>query len=185
LIYHELECNEMKRVLYSVLIASALTIAEAVHAGSPSVPAAKASAASFTSAEPAKTLDLDNPPPLPLKKGMSYGKARDRLIAQGWRPVRFPYCTWGVLNFFGDDQRRNYKEICKLGDPFYKDACHVCSHFPELSGCTGDGYCDVFFGRGVDKLNIMIMLGDFDNDGMRDSHVTDWGQVTTRPWPYK
>jgi hypothetical protein len=190
----------MKPALYPCILALVLVFTAKVAVAASPVPAASASApvpqasatllsvapaASSTSANPDKTLDLDFPPPLSLKKGMSYGKARDRLIAQGWRPAHFPYCTWGVLNFFGSDVQRNYKKICKSDDQFYKDACHVCSYFPELSDCTGDGYCDVFFGRGVDKLNIMIMLGDFDNDGMRDSHVTNWGQVTTRPWPYK
>jgi hypothetical protein len=197
LIYHELECNEMKCVLYSALIASVLTITGTIYASPPSAPASApktkalaaspsvAPVASSASAESGKTLDLDNPPPLPLKKWMPYGKARDRLIAQGWRPVRDPYCTWGVLNLFGDDVQRNYKQICKLGDPFYKDACHVCSHFPELNGCTGDGHCGLTFGYGSGWLSISIWIDDFDDYSMRSARIMDWGQTITRPWPYK
>jgi hypothetical protein len=149
----------MKRVLYFAFMALMLTLGTAVaQAGSPSVknPASEA---------------------LPLKEGMPYADARAIILKYGYRPFRDPQC---LVNTMGATQKEDEIE-CKK-DPNNR-MCRSCREVPELSICSGDGYCNMFFKRGNKLLKITVRsdYGDaiyWDNDYLVE--VTGWRFVRRR-----
>jgi hypothetical protein len=155
-------------------------------AASASAPTPKASAITPIPMPPARlgmtTVEsFDDPPPLPLKKGMPYGEARAKLLAQGWRPIHNPYCVMNILvGLFGEDDFNHYKGTCKPGNE--AEVCQTCSDFPEIRGCTGDSHCSVTFGYGAEWIDILIWPPNFRTDGIKEGFVSNWGSIVVAPY---
>ena len=168
----------MKFVLQSALLATAAMLAISAYAGTPAAPTAPASAIT-----PNEESSASVPEPSHLYEGMPYIEARTRLLAQGWHPVRSPQCLRDVWNMGGNIA--NYK-TCKPKDS--RSECHVCSRFPELRSCFGDGGCQSIFQRDHDFLYLEFDAGGIDINTIKDGAVTDWGDFITRSrrgWPPK
>ena len=86
-----------------------------------------------------------------LKKGMSYAELRNIVVASGWNPVVDLECKANVVG-------ADFKEICKSNPGL--ESCGICDHLPELSSCSGDAYCGMFFSNGSEKLHV-VTFGDF------------------------
>lgn len=105
---------------------------------------------------------------LDIKNGMPYAELRDAANRGGWKPVVEPACPRNVV---GDD----YKDVCR-DDPKL-EACHICTHLPELSSCSGDGYCGMYFSKEGTRLHV-VAYGDFsdwNNEGTASQFtVSGW-----------
>jgi hypothetical protein len=178
----------MKPALCPCLLALALVFTGRVALAAPTVPAA--SAASQTSAASANTTSAasgapaakpvkakSDLPKLPIKIGMEYGKARKRLLAQGWRPFRDPNC---LRNLSGDDKSKKeweqYWAIPK--NRYHNDDYTLCRRIPELSICSVDGYCNMYFKKNGKLLNV----GTYDSAAFWDNEVqvSGWRFVRQR-----
>lgn len=65
-----------------------------------------------------------------FKKGMPYGDLRRLALTNGWVPKAHPSCKQGVVG-------AAFEKICSSNPK----RCEVCELAPELSECSGDGYC--------------------------------------------
>ena len=166
----------MKKFLYSVLMVFGLTTALTVHASPPLAaasapdPEASAAAASVAPATPisapSTTKQATAVEELPLKIGMEYWKARKLLLAQGWWPVRDPNC---LLNTLGGESEKENEEYCSTRhkkkyeddeDDEDDDYCLLCRRLPELSTCSVDGACNMYFRK---KVRLIKSKGKFIN----------------------
>jgi hypothetical protein len=86
-----------------------------------------------------------------IKKGMSYADLRKLVVDSGWNPVVDSECKSNVVG-------ANFKKTCELDHDL--EACKICDHLPELSSCSGDAYCGMFFSNGSEKLHV-VTFGDF------------------------
>jgi hypothetical protein len=95
-----------------------------------------------------------------LRKGMAYADFRSAVLANGWKPVVDQDCKKNVVG-------ADFKATCD-SDPEL-DACRICDRLPELSSCSGDAYCGMYFSKGPQKLHA-VTFGDF----------TDWNVAGSR-----
>jgi hypothetical protein len=80
-----------------------------------------------------------------LTKGMAYAELRKLALRSGWEPVVDAECNSNVVG-------SNYPELCSTHPDL--DDCHVCEDLPELSSCSGDGYCGMSFKHGSKSLDV-------------------------------
>jgi hypothetical protein len=105
-----------------------------------------------------------------IKKGMPYADLRKLIVGSGWRPVVDSECKSNVV---GDD----FKETCE-SDPGL-ESCKICDRLPELSSCSGDAFCGMFFSNGSEKLHV-VTFGDFS-----DWNVTGVeSQLSVESWDF-
>lgn len=67
-----------------------------------------------------------------LKPGMAYADFRKAVLGQDWTPVVDSQCKANVVG-------ANHETLCAENPDLA--ACQVCDQVPELSACSGDGYC--------------------------------------------
>ncbi|MCC4594708.1 hypothetical protein NRY95_09185 [Xanthomonas campestris pv. phormiicola] len=65
-----------------------------------------------------------------FKKGMSYGDLRRLALTNGWVPKAHLSCKQGVVG-------AAFEKVCSSNPK----RCEACELAPELSECSGDGYC--------------------------------------------
>lgn len=70
-----------------------------------------------------------------LAEGQAYADFRAAVMAKGWAARPNPQCRANVI---GGDQA-----IC-VSNPELQ-VCKACDQMPELSSCSGDGYCGMYF----------------------------------------
>ncbi|MDO5609240.1 MAG: hypothetical protein Q4G62_00405 [Pseudomonadota bacterium] len=99
-----------------------------------------------------------------LVPGSAYADARERLLANGWKPVVTPDCKEQVIG--GD-----WQKICATEDA--PAVCKVCEQMPELSAYSGDGNVLAKFVNSAGlsiEVNAYGMLEDWNVRG-EDSHL--------------
>lgn len=107
-----------------------------------------------------------------LSKGMSYADMRNLVLGEGWIPVPDPQCTANVVG-------ADYKPTCTAHPGL--DACNICNKLPELSSCSGDAYCGMYFSKGLQRLHIVAFgdIRDWDVGGDRSEFtVSGWDSAT-------
>jgi len=124
-----------------------------------------------------ETAAMDSKPPAPasstalesvLKEGMAYADLRKAVLEHGWTPLVNMQCK---VNVVGAD----YEQQCKA-DPAM---CRECDEMPELSACSGDGYCLMKFRHADSGQDLEVssygMIEDW-NVPAEDSrlNVTKW-----------
>ncbi|MFC6838722.1 hypothetical protein [Xanthomonas theicola] len=88
-----------------------------------------------------------------FKKGMSYGNLRGIALINGWIPKLHPSCKQEVIG-------AAFEKICSSNPK----RCEVCDLAPELSECSGDGYCIMEFdGADGRQLLTVITYGEIDD----------------------
>lgn len=105
-----------------------------------------------------------------LKEGAPYATLRKNAIGAGWSPMVDSAC---IRNVVGDD----FKEAC--GNEPNSSACKICDHLPELSGCSGDAYCGMYFLKGGKRLHVVV-YGDF-SDWNNEAETS---QFTVNGWDF-
>lgn len=106
-----------------------------------------------------------------LSEGMGYSDARRLILNEGWTPVVDPDC---MANVVGTD----YKSACAAHPA--RDDCTSCKNLPELSSCSGDAYCGMYFSKGSQRLHV-VAFGD-----MRDWNVRgDRSQFSVTGWDFE
>ncbi|WIH03644.1 hypothetical protein KHF85_12130 [Xanthomonas translucens pv. graminis] len=65
-----------------------------------------------------------------FKKGMSYGDLRKLALTNGWLAKPHSSCKQGVVG-------AAFEKVCSSNPK----RCEACELAPELSECSGDGYC--------------------------------------------
>ena len=80
-----------------------------------------------------------------LRKGMPYADFRKAVVDSGWAPVIDPECKPNVVG--GD-----YAKTCAAKPE--PDDCRACDDLPELSACSGDGYCGMTFSSDGEGLGV-------------------------------
>lgn len=92
-----------------------------------------------------------------LEKGMAYADLKKLVLQSGWTPVVDADCKSNVMG-------SNYKELCKNEN---SELCTVCDDLPEVSGCSGDGYCGMYFSKGERRLHVVTsgMIEDWNVPG--------------------
>lgn len=169
----------MKGVLYSVLLASVLTVTMTAQAQTsrPLTKAEAAVAAQSTPTAPAVFKGVDAPSPkVHLKVGMDYRKARARLLAQGWRPLRDPLCLCQSMIRY---TQKEAEKVCKnsKSDEVFGEYCNTCRKIPELSECDLSGRCYMRFQKNGKILQIEVysdFIGSEFMTELRDIEVRDW-----------
>lgn len=78
-----------------------------------------------------------------FKKGMVYGDLRSIALSNGWVPKVHPNCKQGVIG-------AAFEKICSSNPK----RCEPCELAPELSECSGDGYCLMEFTSGSRVLSV-------------------------------
>jgi len=86
-----------------------------------------------------------------LKKGMPYADFRKLVVGSGWTPLVDPECKSNVIG-------ANFEATC-ASDPNL-ESCKICDHLPELSSCSGDAYCGMYFSNDSQKMHV-VTFGDF------------------------
>lgn len=82
---------------------------------------------------------------LQISKGMSYADLRQSALRAGYKPVVDPDCKSNVM---GSD----FEDLCKSDA---SGLCKVCDDLPEVSSCSGDGYCGMYFTNGRLQLHVV------------------------------
>jgi len=92
-----------------------------------------------------------------ISKGMSYADLRKIVVQSGWKPVVDSDCKSNVMG-------SNHEELCKSNA---SELCKVCDDLPEVSGCSGDGYCGMYFSNGEQQLHVVTfgMIEDWNVSG--------------------
>lgn len=88
-----------------------------------------------------------------LKDHVSYAAFRQKALAIGWQPLPDKKC---MANVAGAD----YQSFCPKNTDLA--ACRICKELPELSSCSGDGYCLMQFTHaGSSSVLQATTYGDF------------------------
>jgi len=92
-----------------------------------------------------------------LSKGMAYADLRKLALKSGWAPVVDSDCKSNVMG-------PNHEELCKSDS---SELCTVCDQLPEVSGCSGDGYCGMYFSNDGKRLHVVTygMIEDWNVTG--------------------
>jgi len=109
-----------------------------------------------------------------LSKGMAYADLRRLALQSGWAPVVDPDCKSNVMG-------PNYEELCKSDT---SEFCAVCNQLPEVSGCSGDGYCGMYFSSGQQRLHVVTygMIEDWNVSGVTSRlNVDGWDFSKANP----
>lgn len=97
--------------------------------------------------------------PIRLTRGMLYVEARKALIGSGWQAPNLPANGY-------DEKSKKVIEECS-GD------VAMCNNFPEITSCSGQGYCLMeFTNKSNGKLEVTTYGELSGNDP--DAKVTDW-----------
>lgn len=116
-----------------------------------------------------------NSPSSTWKKGMAYADFRIVAAAAGWSAVIDPQCNANVV---GD----NYASLCSAHAEL--DDCRVCEDIPELSACSGDGYCGMTFSKQAQELEVTTYGMTEDRKIMGEKsrlQVVGWTIETKKP----
>jgi len=100
---------------------------------------------------------VDNSKIIGLTKGMAYADLRKIALQSGWAPVVDPECRSNVMG-------SNHEELCKSDT---SELCTVCDDLPEVSSCSGDGYCGMYFSNNGRQLHVVTfgMIEDWKVSG--------------------
>lgn len=113
-------------------------------------------------------------PTMSFTKGMAYADLRTLATKQGWTPVVDAQCKSNVMG-------SNYQQLCS-SDPG-STLCTACDISPELSGCSGDGYCGMYFSKGGMTLHVVTygMIEDLKVTGQTSRLYVDAWDVSRQP----
>jgi hypothetical protein len=107
-------------------------------------------------------------PKMSFAKGMAYADLRALATKEGWMPVIDAQCKPNVMG-------SNYQQLCSSDSD--SALCTVCDAAPELSGCSGDGYCGMYFSKDGLTLHVVTygMIEDLKVSGKTSRlNVDDW-----------
>jgi hypothetical protein len=103
-----------------------------------------------------------------MTEGMAYADMRALVLADGWVPVADKKCNYNVVG-------AGFKPLCAEHPDL--GSCSICSNLPELSACSGDAYCGMYFSKDGKRLHV-VSYGD-----IRDWNVHgDRSQLTVSGW---
>ena len=109
-----------------------------------------------------------------FSKGMAYADLRALAIKGGWIPVVDAQCKSNVMG-------SNYQQLCS--SEAHSALCTACDISPELSGCSGDGYCGMYFSKDGLMLHVVTygMIEDLKVSGESSRLNVDGWDISRRP----
>ena len=141
--------------LLAIALALALGACRAHSAAPPEGTAAPATSAAPAGSSPALPRGL-------VHAGMAYGAFRKAVLDRGWTPLPDARCLAHVVG-------GNAATLCAAH--LELASCHACAQVPELSACSGDGYCQMRFRR--DRSHDVLRASTF-------GPVHDWNAPADR-----